>query len=467
MTIFLGRLAELRALGHYESAVRDGENAAGGIVLVSGPRGVGKTRLIGEFLRRSRTRALVFTPPEAAGARSADEHIAAFAARAASSPLLHAERFRDILAPDWDTALRLLADAAGDEPTVAVFDNVEDIVTADREFPAALRRSWERHLGARPVLVILLVRDVAVLAGAVPDATVLPLEPFNPAELGHILGVDAAAAFDAHLVTGGHPDIVAEWPTGAGALDAVESMLARSPSGFEVRAELTLAREFGLDSQPVALLRATGPGESSRAAIGKVAGLPPASVDRGLTRLAATGYLAVDRPRSLRASREARYRLADPYLRLWMTTVAAHRAELDRGETDAVMVAIRDRWPAWRRGAMELVVRGAMHRLAALGQLPGTGAVGGYWTRFDDVHVDLVGTDRDDNPGAVTFVGTCQWDDAPFDHYALASLIAVRDKVPGVAPTTPLVAVSLAGSTVGDAVAAVLGPDELITAWTA
>jgi hypothetical protein len=39
--------------------------------------------------------------------------------------------------------------------------------------------------------------------------------------------------------------------------------------------------------------------------------------------------------------------------------------------------------------------------------------------------------------------------------------------VPGVSESTPLVAVSLSGSAVGDAVAAVLGPNELMSAWQA
>jgi hypothetical protein len=132
-----------------------------------------------------------------------------------------------------------------------------------------------------------------------------------------------------------------------------------------------------------------------------------------------------------------------------------------------VLADLRARWEAWRRGTMQLVAREAMNRLAASGQLPGTAAVGGYWNRFEDVRIDLVGTDRDEAPQAVTFVGAFKWDaTAPFDHFDLGSLIAGRLQVPGVTDTTPLVAVSLAGSAVGDAVAAVLGPAELMSAWT-
>jgi hypothetical protein len=503
MTPFVGRFAELRQLDQAWADVtraakapvgEDGKAGIGRCVLMSGPGGVGKTRLIGEFLRRTGARAFFFaasdTPdssPKAPGASrrlpadATERLLAAFAAEAAGSALPKAERFRDILAPDWDTALRLLVeslsgaggdhtdDAAASEPSVVVIDNVATIVAADRGFAVALRRAWQRSLGATRVLLIVSGRDLGDLPHAIgKDAAAMELAPFDPAETGQVLDLDPLGAFDAHIVTGGHPDIAAQWPTRAGALDAVEAMLQRSPSVFEIRAERQLARQLGPGSQAQALLAATGPDERSRAAIGRVAGLPPASLDRGLKQLVADGLMQVERPRSIRESREARYRISDPYLRLWMRLIAPHAEDIARGRMELVVTDFRARWDTWRRGAMQLLARDAMNRLAGAGQLPGTGAVGGYWNRFEDVRVDLIGTDRADSPKAVTFVGAFNWDaTAPFDHFDLGSLIAARTDVPGVTATTPLVAVSLAGSAVGDAVAAVLGPGELMSAWQA
>lgn len=462
-------------------------------MLLSGPGGVGKTRLVGEFLRRSGARSLFFAAsdaPDAASAATAaraarnlpadatERFLAAFAAQAAGSALPRAARFRDILTPDWDTALRLLAEALGngdsgdgatDDPSVVVIDNVAAIVAADRGFAAALRRAWQRSLGAARVLLIVSGRvlgDVPETIGE--DTLAMDLAPFNPAETGHVLDLDPLSAFDAYVITGGHADIAAQWPTRAGAVDAMEAMLQRSPSVFEIRAERELARRLGAGAQAQALLAATGPEERSRAAIGRVAGLPPASLDRGLKQSVAEGLIRVERPRSIRSSREARYRIGDPYLRLWIRLIAPHVEDIARGRMDVVLADFRAHWDRWRRDAMQLLTRDAMDRLAGAGQLPGTGAVGGYWNRFEDVRVDLIGTDRADSPQAVTFVGAFKWDTtAPFDHFDLGSLIAARAEVPGVSATTPLVAVSLAGSVVGDAVAAVLGPGELMSAWQA
>ncbi|MEV8441867.1 hypothetical protein AB0425_31175 [Actinosynnema sp. NPDC051121] len=40
----------------------------------------------------------------------------------------------------------------------------------------------------------------------------LVLGPLNPAETGHAIGLAAADAIDAHLVTGGLPGIIRTWP---------------------------------------------------------------------------------------------------------------------------------------------------------------------------------------------------------------------------------------------------------------
>ncbi|MEO7125803.1 MAG: ATP-binding protein [Nakamurella sp.] len=480
MTTFVGRFSELRKLSQALEEVRGGHGSTGRCAFVSGSRAVGKTRLIGEFTQRARAVSLWYAADDRAvdgmhGATVSSRTpegaaVASFVDHASVSELPQASRFRDILVPDWDTALRLLADALGDgEPSIVVFDNASTLIESDRSFAPAFRRAWQRSLREKPVLLIVVGRDLTPLTDADGgDAVLVPVQPFNPAELGTVLALDPLGALDAHIVTGGHADIAAQWPTGAGTLDALSAMLGRSPSVFEIRGELYLARQLGLSTQPESVLAATGSAQRSRASIGRIAALPPASLDRSLKSLVADGLMVVDRPLSLHVSREARYRLADSYLRFWLQTIAPRREDIARGRMGLVITDMRAHWDTWRRQAMSVLAQEAMNRLATAGQLPGTRAVGSYWNRFEDVRIDLVGTDKADNPGAVTFVGGLKWDaTSSFDPFDLASLISVRKQVPGVTESTPLVAVSLGGSTVGDAVAAVLGPNELIAAWQA
>lgn len=490
MTAFVGRFSELRDLDRARAAL-DPRDSRAACVLLTGPPGVGKSRLAGEFTRRARLPSFIFAAefdrsrpatPGRAGRRQGssgrfavnsheqeerEAQLATFAAGAVASELPRSEKFHDILVPDWDTCLRLLAAAAGDEPVIVIFDNVAELAAADPSFVTALRRAWQGSFAETRVLLILVGRDLSDIPAELrTEATSIGLAPFTPAELADVLALDAVDALDAYLVSGGHPDIAAQWPTGAEAMGALEAMVSRSPSVVETRGELFLARELGLGSQAEALLLATGHGESSRAAIGRAARLPAASLDRALKQLISAGLLTSTRPLSIQPSREARYRISDPYLRFWLHMIAPRAEQIARGEMDAVVADVRRQWQRWRADSMLLVAREGMDRLARAGKLPGTGAVGGYWNRFEDIRVDLVGIDQIDGPNSVTFVGSFSWDpDAKFDHYDLAALISVRDAVPGVNARTPLVAVTLAGSAVGDAVAAVLGPHELLSAW--
>lgn len=470
----MGRFAELRKLREQWDAVRQagpaGSVQSARCVFVSGPSGVGKTRLVGELTTRTPDAVLFHA---VSTSHSPAQQLAAFAEAAALSPLAGAHRFGDLLAPDWHGAFTMLAQAmAGSSPAIVVLDRADAISGdgADRDsFADQLWAAWQRDLANRPILLVLIGQDLGPVIDARPNsvsASHIALGMFNPRELTSVLDLPPADALDAYLATGGRPEIAAGWPTGSGVMRALDVMVRRSPATFDIAGELDLARRLGPDSQARLIVGAAGAGCHSRSALVRASGLPVASLDRGLKELIAAGLMTVERPMSLAASREARYRVTDPYLRLWLAAIAPQRENIARGDIDAVMAGMSQLWPTWRRRAIDHVIRAAMHRLAVNGALPGTGAVGAFWTRSESVRIALIGLDRVDDPTAVTFVGAIKWDEQEtFSHYDLGELIAARAHVPGVTDGTPLVAVSLSGSAVGDAVAAMLGPGELITAW--
>ena len=91
--------------------------------------------------------------------------------------------------------------------------------------------------------------------------------------------------------------------------------------------------------------------------------------------------------------------------------------------------------------------------------------MGGYWTRTNDVEVDLVGADRGPVAGRIDFVGSIKWhEDRPFDDRDLAELIVARDRLPGADRSTPLAAVSRAGASV-DGPVTTYAPGDLLAAW--
>ncbi|MGQ0838370.1 ATP-binding protein [Actinokineospora sp.] len=464
MAGFVGRKRELRLLSEELAAVR--AVGTGRCLLLRGRRRVGKSRLVEEFIERAAVPAVFYS---AAGV-PVERELAQFSGAVLESDLPGREQFTDVGLRSWDAALRLLTDALPDTgPSVVVLDKVPYLVANDSGFEGTLQRAWDRVLSRKPVLLILVGSDLSMMEAlntygrpfhqrGVP----LVLDPLDPAEVGEMLDLGPATAFDAHLVTGGLPLVCAEWPRGGTVREFLAHALGRQTSALAVSAELALAAEFPTETQARQVLTAIGAGERTRASIGRAVELPHASLDRALKLLIEKRVVAAERPLSTVPSKETRYRVADSYLRFWLNFLAPHRDELDRGRGDRVLDRIDAGWTSWRGRAIEPVIREALLRI-----LPGADpvSVGGYWTRTNEVEVDLVGADRSPVAREIRFVGSIKWlERRAFDHHDLAELIVHRDRVPGTDRDTPLIVVSRAGSKVGDAVRA-YGPADLIAAW--
>jgi hypothetical protein len=163
--------------------------------------------------------------------------------------------------------------------------------------------------------------------------------------------------------------------------------------------------------------------------------------------------------------RNRRYRVADPYLRFWLTFVDPNLPLIERGRPDLVLDKWRASWQSWRGRAIEPVVREALLRMLPDDTWPAVRKVGGWWPRANRPEVDLVGADREP-ANAVIFAGSIKWhENAPFTRADLVRLAADAQAVPGVTPATPLVAVSRRGlDTTGLAVA--WEASDLLAAWS-
>jgi uncharacterized protein len=211
-------------------------------------------------------------------------------------------------------------------------------------------------------------------------------------------------------------------------------------------------------------LRAIGSGERTFTSITRAAGgINHASLARALDRLTAKGIVSAELPVSLMPSRERRYRITDPYLRFWLRFLEPHMAEIERRRGDITLGRIRSGWGAYRGRAIEPLVREALARLLPDDQLPAAPIVGGYWTRTNEVEIDLVGADRSPVATSLIFAGSIKWHDrTTFDRHDEAILMRQRAQLTG--DPVPLVAVSRSGFD-SPAVDARYGPDDLIRAW--
>ncbi|MEU1122351.1 DUF234 domain-containing protein [Streptomyces sp. NPDC005899] len=472
MNGFVGRRTELGLLDDLLAPVRTGGRSGrpGRAVLIRGRRRVGKSRLVEEFLERSRLPHVFFT---AVGGSKAED-LAGFAAELAVSPLPDAGRVADFATPQtWDAALSLLASVLPqDTPSVVVLDEMPYLVREDPTFEGALQKAFDRTLSRLPVLLVLIGSDIAMMEQLntygrpfYQRGTEMVVPPLNPTEVAAMLGLPPAEAFDAFLVSGGLPLILEEWPPGATLWDYLEQALVRPTSALLVSGERTLAAEFPTEAQARTVLSAIGHGERTFTLIGRAAGdLNPGSLKRSLELLTSRRMVAADLPLSTRPSRESRYRVTDPYLRFWLSFLGPGIPMIERGRGDRVLESIRTSWTSWRGRAVEPVIREALWRLTDDRLPEATNVIGGYWTRTNDPEIDLVGADRSPIAKKITFVGSIKWlENKPFDNRDLARLVTHRSQLPGTDDSTPLLAVARSGSNANGILS--LTPDDLITAW--
>jgi AAA+ ATPase superfamily predicted ATPase len=444
----------------------------GRALLVRGRRRVGKSRLIEEFIDRADVPSVYFT----ASTRPAAKELAMFVEDVAFSDLPGAATFQGLTVESWDAALRLLAATLPtDRPSIVVLDELPYLTASDPSLEGTLQKMFDRVLSRLPVLLIGIGSDLAMMEALNTygrpfhqRATELVVPPLSPREVGDLIGLPAAEAFDATLVTGGLPLVCRDWTPGATLWEHLADALDHPTSPLLVSAERALAAEFPPDAQARRVLAAIGSGETTFTRIGQRAGeIPNTSLTRSLDTLTGKRVVAADRPLSTRRSKETRYRVADPYLRFWLTYLGPAMPEIERARGDRVLARIRASWLAWRGRAIEPLVRESIDRLPpealGLGDIPPP-AVGGYWTRTNDPEIDLVLADRAPVADRVLGVGSIKWHDtAPFDQADLTALVRHRSQLPGADESTPMIAVSRTGTAVTGAT--VVTPEDLLAAW--
>ncbi len=292
----------------------------------------------------------------------------------------------------------------------------------------------------------------------------MTVRPLNPADVAAMAGLPAADAFDAALITGGLPIICARWKNGEDTRSFLTRELADPVSPLVVSAQLSLSAEFPDQAQARAVLAAIGSGERSFTNIARAAGgIAHSTLTRATELLISKGIVAGDLPISLAPSKERRYRITDTYLRFWLAFLGPHLTELDRMRSDVTVDRILGRWTSWRGRAVEPVLREALARLLPAQGIAAAPAVGGYWTRSNDVEIDIVGADREPVARQLLFLGSVKWlETAPFDEHDLVELQRHRDRV--TAEPVPLIAVSRSGIATSR-VDASFSPQDLLEAW--
>lgn len=451
MLDFVGRERELADLRQMLDQVRasTGGRAPGQCIQMRGRRRIGKSSLVEEFLLQSAVPSIFFT----AERRSGEEELASFWQTVAESTWAGAELAAGVTPADWSGALRTVAAALPEErPTVVVLDEVPYLIDQVPAFEGILQRTWDRELSRKPVLLILIGSDLAMMEAL--NAYDRPFHqrgremvigPLTPAAIGDMLSLEPAEAFDAALLTGGLPLICAEWGRSRSVWEFLDTAVANPLSALMVSAERTMAAEFPSATQAYQVLSAIGSGERTFTNIARAAGgIAHTSLARSLETLTRKRIVAAETPLATRPSKERRYRITDPYLRFWLSFIEPNRALIERRRSDVALQRIQTGWPSWRGRAIEPLLRESLARLLPHDDIPDAPAIGAYWTRTNNPEIDVVGADREPIAREIRFLGSIKWlENAPFDQHDLAVLqhhrAAISDQ------PIPLIALSRAG----------------------
>lgn len=289
----------------------------GKCLLMCGRRRIGKSSLVEAFADRADVPFMFFT---AAGA-SSELELEAFTEAVISSTLPERAVFEESTPGNWSAALRQLAGILPeDRPSIVVMDEVPYLMERVDTFEGILQRSWDRELSRKPVLLILIGSDLAMMEALDSygrpfhqRGTQLVLGPLNPVEVAQMLHLEPVDAFDASLVTGGLPLICANWSPGADLWQFLADELANPVSPLLVSAERSLAAEFPDAAMAANVLQAIGSGERTFTNIARAAGgIAHSTLNRALEVLISKRMVAAELPLSTQPSKDRHYLIADP-----------------------------------------------------------------------------------------------------------------------------------------------------------
>lgn len=449
------------------------------MLAVRGHRQVGKSRLLTHFVEASGLPYLYFTALKR-GSLAQQMDLLQAAVRTAKRPLPNADAMFFAPPVNWRDALGRIAVACRETPAIVVLDELPWALETDPTLEGVLKIAWDTELQHCPVLFVIIGSDVAMMEHlqehgrplyGIPRPLVIG--PFTPPEVGDAAGSsNAVEAFDAYLVTGGYPGLVADLARSGGFSSYVAGHLSDPNSGLMTVARLTLDAELADAAQARRVLSAIGWQDIGFATftgavrqIAEEGSAAQTATTRALKHLVEMkGLVSVEVPLDAHPrSRLRRYRINDPYLRFWFRFAERHLDNVARGRPDIALAELERSWENWRGRAIEPVVRESVFRLSPTeSAIAGIERVGSWWDRNNSHEYDIVGAA---SGGDVVVVGSTKWRrSAPFDAAAWRHLVGARSVIPA-STAAKLIVVSPTGVAKGVQVDALLTPDRLLDAW--
>lgn len=344
---FVDRVEEIRRLEELS------RNVHGGLAVVWGRRRVGKTRLLLEW---------------------ADRHDGLYTVADQSAPTIQREflaqavsrrfpGFETVVYPDWRSLLTRLASEAVRARWAGpiIFDEFPYLAAGDPSLPSVFQNWIDHEVSRARVSVALAGSSQRMMQGLVLDPAAplygraqvhLEVRPLLAGHIRSALGLPTAAgAVVAYSIWGGIPRYweLAE-PFGHRSDEAVERCVLDPLSPLFHEPERLLLEETPPAMALRPILDLIGAGVHKVSELAGRLNAPATSLSRPLSRLVELGLVTRDTPYgdAERSGKRSRYRISDPFFRLWFRLVAPNKAVLTQAPPEIRAVL-------WRRHRSTLV----------------------------------------------------------------------------------------------------------------
>ncbi len=404
---FLDREDELRYLR---------ERAASGraeLVVLYGRRRVGKTELLRRFC--AQLPHLFFVASQTTSEQLLRE-LSALLVEIPGSPLPEGT-----LLQDWPSAFRLFGRIARDRRLVVVMDEFPYLLGANPAVASQLQNLWDAELRQTQLVLVLCGSQVSVMESDVLGQR-SPLygrrtgqwmvKPLGYRDAARFLpGYSREDQLAAYGILGGMPAYLEQFDSAEPlATNVVGALLTRGAMLYEevpfmLQAELREAARYAAALAALAS-GATRHQDVARAVFGSES---RASAQPYLNRLERLGLVERVVPATVRnpaRTRDAIYRIGDPFVRFWFRFAAPNRSALEQGRAQEVWAQrVRPSLPEYMGPVFEGCARAHTWLLARDGRLPFVpDAVGSWWDGKEEIDVVAVRHASRD-----AYLAECSW----------------------------------------------------------
>ncbi len=377
-------------------------------VVLYGPRRVGKTRLIRNFLNGKQALYIYVNETKSSHALALE----------VANQIKEAEKLDDFISLDtWDKILRYLIEKSSFE--LVVFDEFQNFLAVDQSVFGMLQNLLDRYENSTKKMLLFLGSSVGVMKEVFEDNSAplygrmkatLKVSPllFEEVCLGmHSLGyadqIDVAEFF---FVFGGYPKYlvaIEDFELGVKRVpELLEYFFFRDNAVLQNEVRDILRSEFGSKGgQYYSILEAIATGHTKLSEIASYIGMPATSASSFLTHLCEYYELVERKVPLMRAkSKDTCYTIKNPLFRFWFRFVRPGWSQLELGRYDGFQHAIKSNFVSYAGREFERLAEEHL-RITAQKKIMNISELGGWW--HDEREIDIV------TLGKTNSVWECKW----------------------------------------------------------